>query len=148
MSITSVTYECFNTGKSMSFRRGCIFLSLEHQLKSIFKQCTTWAYIFVQQDTDVKLISNDTVVESNLCDCNRALVTISCFCFRLRFHFCATFFLNKVVSEQQSINTLVSMKVCPFDSSKGIIGKKVWFAPGCVFIAASIFWSSSRCLVA
>ena len=78
----------------------------------------------MQQDTDIKLISNDTVVESNLCDCDRALVTISCFCFPLRFHFCATFFLNKVVSEPQSINTLVSMKVCPFDSFTGIMVRK------------------------
>ena len=98
------------------------FWSLEHQLKAIFKSCTTWAYIFVQQDTGVKLISNDTVVESNLCECDRALVD-QLFLFSFKISLLRNVFPQQV-SEPQSINTLVSMKVCPFDSFTGIMVRK------------------------
>ena len=75
----------------------------------------------MQRDTDVELISSDTVAESILCGFDRALVTVNCFCFPLRFNLCATSFLKKVVSEPQSNKALVSMKVCPFDSFTGMI---------------------------
>ena len=70
----------------------------------------------VEPDTNVELISNDTVAESISCDLDRALVTLSFSCFPLRFNLCAMSFLNKVVSEPQSNKALVSMKVRPFDS--------------------------------
>ena len=92
-----------------------------YRLNCIFKVCTPQADICVEPDTDVELISNDTVTESILCDLDRALVTLSFSCFPLRFNLCAMSFLNKVVSEPQSNKALVSMKVCPFDSFTGII---------------------------
>ena len=119
--------ESFNTGKSTSFKCGCIFLISEtsYRLNGIFKLCTTQADICVQPDTDVELTSNDTVAESILCEFDRAIVTLSFFCFPLRFNLWATSFLNKVVSEPQSNTALVSMKVCQFDSFSGIICRKV-----------------------
>ena len=129
----------------MSFRCGCIFLISEtsYRLNSIFKLCTSQADICVQSDTDVELISNDTVAESILYGFDRALVILNDFCFPLRFNLCTTSFLKKVVSEPQSIKALVSMKVCPFDSFTGIICRQVCFAPSCVFTAASLCWSDS-----
>ena len=113
-----MTSESFNSGKSMCFRRGCIVLISErsYQLNGIFILCTTQTNICVQPDTDVELISNDTVAESILCEFDRTLVALRFFWFFLRFNLCPTSFLKKVVSEPQSNKTLVSMKVCPFDS--------------------------------
>ena len=143
--INTVTYESFNSGKSMSFRCGCIFLISEtsYRLKSIFKLCTSQADICVQPDTDFELISNHTVAELTLCGFHRALVILNDFCFPLRFNICTTSLLKKVVSEPQSNKALVSMKVCPFDSFRGIICRKVCFAPSCVFTGASLCWGDS-----
>ena len=118
MPVNSVTFESFNTEKLMSFRCGCIFFNSEtsYRLNGIFKLCTTQADICVQPDTDVELTSNDTVAESILYEFDRAIVTLSFFCFPLRFSLWTTSFLNKVVSEPQSNTALVSMKVCQFDS--------------------------------
>ena len=71
----SATFEFFNTGKSMSFRCGYIFLisQTSYELNGIFKLCTTQADICVQPDTDVELMSNDTA-ESILCDLDRAMI--------------------------------------------------------------------------
>ena len=80
-----MTSESVNTGKSIFFRSGCIFLisEMSYRLKGIFKLSTTQADIFVQPDTDVELISNDTVAESILCEFDRPLVILSFFCFPL-----------------------------------------------------------------
>ena len=94
----------------------------------------------MELDTDVELISNDTVAESILRDLDRALVILSFSCFPLRFNLCAMLFLSKVVSEPQSNKALVSVKVCPFASFTGIICRKVCFAPSCVLTAASLCW--------
>ena len=85
--INTVTYESFNSGKSMSFRCGCIFLisEMSYRLNNIFKLCTIQANICVQPDTDVELILNDTVAELILCEFDRALVALNFFCFPLRF---------------------------------------------------------------
>ena len=106
---------------------GVFFLNSEtsYRLNGIFKLCTTQADICVQPDTDVELTSNDTVAESILCEFDRAIVTLSFFCFPLRFNLWTTSFLNKVVSEPKSNTALVSMKVCQFDSFTGIICRKV-----------------------
>ena len=96
-----------------------------YRLKGILKPCTTQPDISVQPHTDVELISNDTVVESILCEFDRALVTLSFFCFPLMFNYCATSFLNKVVSEPQPNKALVSVKVYSFDSFTGIICRGV-----------------------
>ena len=114
-----------------------------YRLNGIFKLCTTQADISVEPDTDVKLISSDTVAESILCDLDRALVTLSFSCFPLRSNLCSMSFLNKVVSKPQSNKALVSMKVCPFDSFTRIICRKVCFAPSCVFTTASLCWGDS-----
>ena len=111
-----------------------------YRLKGIFKLCTTQPDICVQPDVDVEFISKDTVDESILCEFDRALFILSFFCFPLIFNLCATSFLNKVLSEPQSNKALVSMKVCPFNSFMGTICRKVYFAPSCVFTAASLCW--------
>ena len=99
--INNVTSESFSTGKSLSFRWGCIFLISEtlYQINGIFKLCTTQADICVESDADVELVLNDTIAESILCELDRALVTLSFSCFPLSFYLCAMSFLNKVVSE-------------------------------------------------
>ena len=97
----------------------------------------------VEPDTDVELISNDTVAESISCDLDRALVILSFSCFPLRFNLCVMSFLNKVVSDPQSNKALDSTKVCAFDSFTGINCIKVCSAPSCVFTAASTCWGDS-----
>ena len=114
-----------------------------YRLSGISKLCTTQADISVQPDKDVELISNDTVAKSILCDFDRALVTLSFFCFPVRFNLCATSFLSKVVSEPQSNKALVFIKICPFDSFTGIICRKVCFSPSCVFTNFSLCWDDS-----
>ena len=91
------------------------------RLNGILKLCTTQADICVKPDTDVELISNDTVAESILCDPDRALVKLSFSCFPSRFNHSAMSFLSKVLSEPQSNKALVSMQICPFDNFTGII---------------------------
>ena len=80
--------------------------------------CTTQANICVKPGADVELILDNTVAELILCKFDRALVTLSFFCFPRRFNLSATSYSK----------ALVSMKICPFDSFMGVICRKVCFA--------------------
>ena len=115
------------------------FISEACRLKGIFILRTIQVGTCVRPDANAELILNETVAESILCDFDKALVTLSFFYFPIRFNLCATSSFKKVVSEPQFNKVLVSLKVFSLDSFLGIICRKLFYSPSCVFTVALLF---------